>query len=789
MVQKGIRHIGWGLIFLLLLLLPGHLAAQDQDDIVINYTQDTPGDDALLLDVYFTVVDEDGIPVPDPSVDSPATLILDDGNSYEAEVVQPQTEIYIVLVLDASGSMRQALPIMQEAARQAVDNAPENAQLAVIRFDNIVSTAQNFTTDRNLVKSVISGIQTNNGGTCLYDASFEALELTNQILAGDPAARRAVILFTDGRDELTSGQGDTCSTTPLSSVLNLAKTRDRRIPIYTIGLGGANVNGQELAEIAADTGGLSVFASNQENLSEQFEQIMQGLRNQWLARAFVEPTQGEHTATLVVTADNFSGAGVQMSETFEFVADKDYSLAPAGITQGSVRRLESGDYELVLSLTTPEEIGRLEIKIETYETNIQVDEIVILETTSSVTVVPLELANFEVGEQYHYEVFAFDLEGTPLTSDNGETLLFEDQFGIEPPPTPVPQALSIRLAPPTFDYEKPEMRISLEIVDAGNQIKDYRLILISSETGENIYSQLNPPFLSGNSVSIPLTDIASGGYIVRFQALDAQGLTLQESELEVAYEPPPPPPEPTFWQKAVTALGEQLWITLIIILLILGVVGYFMYVKMQQARQSATPILDMNQRIDKNKLATPPQRPGPPALHRTTLFGRNDEDEIAKWENQGEVQKPPAVKTPRSDSGVYQAAKPTTLAHDKTEVDLGFVSAVDGKTGAKNTAVSHYRLTYSIGDLQNKSVEIQKFPFTIGRQDCDLNIEDRRISRKHAELDILDGILSITDKNSGNGTFLGEERLEAQKPYPLPAPNTQIRFGKDIYLTIEKLND
>lgn len=788
MIQKGIRHIGWGLIFLLLLLLPGHLAAQDQDDIVINYTQDTAGDDTLLLDVYFTVVDEDGIPVPDPSVDSPATLILDDGNSYEAEVVQPQTEIYIVLVLDASGSMRQALPIMQEAARQAVDNAPENAQLAVIRFDNIVSTAQNFTTDRNLVKSVISGIQTNNGGTCLYDASFEALELTNQILAGDPAARRAVILFTDGRDELTSGQGDTCSTTPLSSVLNLAKTRDRRIPIYTIGLGGANVNGQELAEIAADTGGLSVFASNQENLSEQFEQIMQGLRNQWLAQAFVKPTQGEHTATLVVTADNFSGAGVQMSETFEFVADKDYSLAPAGITQGSVRRLESGDYELVLSLTTPEEIGRLEIKIKD-ENNIQVGQTLVLDTLNNETIIPLELANFEVGEQYHYEVFAFDPEGNSLTDDNGETLLFEDQFGVEPPPTPVPQALNIRLDPPTFDYEKPEMRISLEIVDAGNQIKDYRLILISGETGENIYSQLNPPFLSGNSVSIPLTDIASGGYIVRFQALDAEGLTLQESELEVAYEPPPPPPEPTFWQKAVTALGEQLWITLIIILLILGVVAYFMYVKMQQARQSATPLLDMDQKIDKGKMATPPQRSGSSALHRTTLFGRQEQDEIDKWENQGEAQKPPVAKTPRPDSGVHRAVKSPTLAHDKTEVDLGFVSAADGEMGTKNTAVSRYRLTYSIGDLQNKSVEIPKFPFTIGRQDCSLNIEDRRVSRKHAELNFLEGVLSITDQNSGNGTFLGEERLEAQKPYPLPGSNTQIRFGKDIYLTIEKLSD
>ena len=39
-------------------------------------------------------------------------------------------------------------------------------------------------------------------GTCLYDAAYQAVEMASTT----PPGRRAVVLFTDGKDETASGE-------------------------------------------------------------------------------------------------------------------------------------------------------------------------------------------------------------------------------------------------------------------------------------------------------------------------------------------------------------------------------------------------------------------------------------------------------------------------------------------------------------------------------------------------------------------------------------------------------
>jgi len=64
---------------------------------------------------------------------------------------------------------------------------------------------------------------------------------------------------------------------------------------------------------------------------------------------------------------------------------------------------------------------------------------------------------------------------------------------------------------------------------------------------------------------------------------------------------------------------------------------------------------------------------------------------------------------------------------------------------------------------------------TIGRTDaCDVHIDDKSLSKEHAELFVRsDGSLAIIDRNSSNGTYVGNIRLEPGLP-------TAVQFGKTI---------
>lgn len=59
---------------------------------------------------------------------------------------------------------------------------------------------------------------------------------------------------------------------------------------------------------------------------------------------------------------------------------------------------------------------------------------------------------------------------------------------------------------------------------------------------------------------------------------------------------------------------------------------------------------------------------------------------------------------------------------------------------------------------------ITTMPFSIGRDDAaDLRIDSRRVSRRHAVINCEDGIYSIDDLDSTNGTFVNGERISHVK--------------------------
>ncbi|MBI5959144.1 MAG: VWA domain-containing protein, partial [Chloroflexi bacterium] len=293
-------HVLMILIVLSLAVLPFVAHAQTSPtQIIVNYPELIDMDDALQLGVYFTLADNSGRVVTDAKIKA-VSFQLDDGTTHDAEFEQPTTPFFIVLVLDASGSMGGAAEDMRQAAIQAVNDAPEEARFAVIRFNDSISVLQEFTEDRNRAINAIGEVQpVNLAGTCLYDASYEAVRLIKDA----PQGRRAVILFTDGKDETAAGE--TCSRHTAQEVKDFANSVDSRVPIHTIGMSTReqNINADDLRDLASSTGGLSAIG-DQSTLQDLFQQIMDALKSQWFAKALIHPLRGPHSAVMTVVLDD-----------------------------------------------------------------------------------------------------------------------------------------------------------------------------------------------------------------------------------------------------------------------------------------------------------------------------------------------------------------------------------------------------------------------------------------------------------------------------------------------------
>lgn len=65
---------------------------------------------------------------------------------------------------------------------------------------------------------------------------------------------------------------------------------------------------------------------------------------------------------------------------------------------------------------------------------------------------------------------------------------------------------------------------------------------------------------------------------------------------------------------------------------------------------------------------------------------------------------------------------------------------------------------------------------TLGRQGADILIMDATISRTHAAINVENGIVTVTDLGSSNGTKVGDVRLSPNQPTQA-APGTPLKFG------------
>ena len=79
------------------------------------------------------MTDSNGRVVPVSSIESATMQLFGDATIYPAVVEKPNSPFYVVLLLDASGSMGGAMADMQAAAKASLQNAPPEARFAVVQ--------------------------------------------------------------------------------------------------------------------------------------------------------------------------------------------------------------------------------------------------------------------------------------------------------------------------------------------------------------------------------------------------------------------------------------------------------------------------------------------------------------------------------------------------------------------------------------------------------------------------------------------------------------------------------
>ncbi len=191
---------------------------------------------------------------------------------------KPQTLTYfaaenipleLIAAIDVSGSMRDAMADVKEAATTFLAGLRPSDQVTVLGFNDNIFTLARRSTDQAARARAIARLAAW-GGTALYDVIVQAVDLL-----GRQTGRRSIVLFSDGDDQSSRAPLDTA----------IARTEGSDATIYAIGQGRAVHSGelQKLLRRLSDvSGGRAFFTDDRTKLGVTFGEILEDIRNQYL---------------------------------------------------------------------------------------------------------------------------------------------------------------------------------------------------------------------------------------------------------------------------------------------------------------------------------------------------------------------------------------------------------------------------------------------------------------------------------------------------------------------------
>jgi VWFA-related protein len=181
------------------------------------------------------------------------------------------------LLVDTSGSMGAKLGTSRQAVIEFLKTLNASDEAFLVEFSDQAELAVGLTSDSGAIENKLTSV-TSGGLTALLDAVHTGLQEMKR--AKNP--RKALLIISDG--------GDNNSRYTATQIADLVREADVQIyamgvfePVLSFGLSSAEMSGPKLlSEIAEQTGGRALAATNLRELPGIAERIGIELRNQYV---------------------------------------------------------------------------------------------------------------------------------------------------------------------------------------------------------------------------------------------------------------------------------------------------------------------------------------------------------------------------------------------------------------------------------------------------------------------------------------------------------------------------
>lgn len=180
-----------------------------------------------------------------------------------------QAAVSVVLALDTSDSMAQALPSVKTQAKEFLSALPGAWSTTVLSFDSSVYTVAPVGASGADRARAIDGLGAF-GGTALYSAVARGLQLVD-----GGTGRKAVVVFTDGDDR--------SSTISVRELRTMIEGSDAVVYFVAAGEAARDLKMLEVIDdLATISGGRVLRGGNTRSLRDAFADILDELRHQYL---------------------------------------------------------------------------------------------------------------------------------------------------------------------------------------------------------------------------------------------------------------------------------------------------------------------------------------------------------------------------------------------------------------------------------------------------------------------------------------------------------------------------
>ncbi len=768
------------LLFILSLVLPAN-AQQPSWAIRVSMVSTLEKPDEMTLKVYFSVYDpKTDIPVLDIGAKSSSLALPQTNFNGPTSITKPDVPIYIVMVLDASGSMGGAAEDLKKAAKLALNNTPDNAVFSVVQFNEDIKLIQDFTTNIPAVSYAIDHYQVAPKGTCLYDAAYSSVEALQKA----PPGRRAIILFTDGKDENTAGK--VCSKHTFMELSDFAQKA--QIPINTIGLSykEGGINEVELKGIAANTGGYSAIGK-QADMGLAFQNIMDGLKAQWMVETSIYPKKGSNQAVLTLNLKDDQ----TLATTFNVESLTDYPGPPSPVTArlaGLEFKPQNLSYDIQLSTTSPEMVDYVKVEVWDVKGGSKIGEYQFKDIQQN-NVFNIPTSQLVVGRDYELRMTAIN------KSDQTRFAWATTQDGKK----------TFELIHP-FVYDPTASLPAIEIQSVSQQNNDLILAiktsnpqLINGFDGWLVDEQTNTQVPNSNftstaittaagNVTIPLSKVKvpDGKYTAIVRVLGKENQVYSTAQYAgIVYAAK----LPDLMQLMYAALIAAPIVIFVVIAIILGLVGFLMYSSSREKSMTGTPVLQgrLGGKLSGGKSAS-----------GSVIPIASDEPIPLRGQPAPAQPSRPAANPPaRSPSQPFTPppvpARPVVSARPAPNETVISSSAFVPDQGATMISSSPlparaFLTVVSAGSglAPQGQILLNQFPFVIGRTEGSLVISDPNVSRRHAQIlyNAASGSYTLVDLRSSNGTRLNTQPLTPDQPAQLQS-GAMIGLGANVILRFE----